>query len=138
MSARPPKLVLWAFVAALAVGAGALWWRLVDEPAIPAPFALPWWLLAIGFVAALLCMVHVTFQGEANSIELSAVPILLGLVYCTPAAVFVANLLAMTLVFVVIRRQPPIKAAFNTASSMLELALAVLVFRAVLGPESAV
>ena len=71
---RPPLLALWSFVFALGALAGLLWWRILDFDALPAPFALPWWLLSIGFAAAMLCMVHVTFQGEAHSIELNAVP----------------------------------------------------------------
>jgi diguanylate cyclase (GGDEF)-like protein len=135
---RPPLLALWSFVFALGALAGLLWWRILDFDALPAPFALPWWLLSIGFAAAMLCMVHVTFQGEAHSIELNAVPMLLGLVFCSPAGLFAANLIALVVVLVVVKRQRPVKAAFNVANSMLELAVAVVVFRAVVGTEPAV
>ena len=84
-------LALWTFVAALGAAAGVLWWRILDYPAVTAPVSLPWWLLAVVFALAMLCMVHITFQGEAFSLELNAVPMLLGLVFCAPSALFLAN-----------------------------------------------
>src|SRR4051812_32003220 len=138
MSRRPPVRAFWPFVAALRGPAGVLWSRILDYPAVTAPFALPWWVLAVAFALAMLCMAHVTFQGESHSIELNAVPMLIGLVFCSTSGLFAANFVAVVVMLVVIRRQPPIKAAFNLANSMLELAVAVIVFGAVLGPESAV
>src|SRR4051794_18092704 len=120
MSRRPPVLALWTFVAALSGAAAVLWWRLLDYGAVAAPFALPWWLLTASFVLAMLCVAHITFQGESHSIELIAVPMLIGLVFSSPSALFAANFLAVVVALVVIRRQPPIKAAFNLANSMLE------------------
>src|SRR5258708_35671071 len=118
MSRRPPVLALWTFIGALGAVAGLLWWRVLDFGSVEAPFSLPWWLLAAGFVATTMLAANVTFQGEAHSIDLVAVPTLVGLIFCSTGGLFVAKLVGLVIVLGLGRRQRPVKFAFNIANNM--------------------
>src|SRR3954470_23324574 len=113
MSRRPPMLALWAFIAALGAVATVLWWRILSFDSVSAPFSLPWWLLAAGFVVTTVLAANVTFQGEAHSIDLVAVPTLVGLIFCSLPGLFAAKLVGLVIVLGLGRRQRPGKFAFN-------------------------
>jgi diguanylate cyclase (GGDEF)-like protein len=138
MSERPSSWPIWLLSGLLTAVAVALWSVVVQFDAVPAPFALPWWVLAIGFALATLFMAHLAFQGQVHAVDLVAVPTLVGLIFCSPGGLLAAKLVGLVIVLGLFRRQRPVKFVFNLANNMVELGVAALVFRAALGPESVV
>ena len=100
--------------------------------------SLPWLILAAGFVVSELLVAHVTFEGQAHTVDLSAVPLLVGLVFCSPYDLLAARLLGLALVLVIHRRQRPIKLAFNLSMFALETCVAVTTFRALAGSHASI
>ena len=45
---------------------------------------LPWWGLALGFLAAERCVVHLHFRRSAHSFSLGDLPLVFGLLFATP------------------------------------------------------
>ena len=78
--------------------------------------------LAATFFVAELGQALVEVRRQAYSFSLSGVPLLLGLLYLPPTWLLVTRLLAALCAFLV-QRASPIKAAFNTASYLLDTAL---------------
>ena len=94
---------------------------------------LSWIKSHLGLLAVLvaLCAIaeHVSFQVHANwSTHAATVPHLAAAVLVPPGLASVAAVLG-TLFYVAHRRQPPIKAAFNTATVGLSVGIAALVVR---------
>ncbi len=126
----------WALTAAIAsvtVAAYAL--SLHPLRPLPVPIALPWWVFALGFACAELFVVHVQTRRDANtfSFSLSEVPLVLGLHFLSPTELVLARLLGAGACLLLYRRLRPVKLAFNLANFALGTALAVLVFRGLLG-----
>jgi diguanylate cyclase (GGDEF)-like protein len=113
-----PTLLIWSF---------ARWAAPIDSPA-----SVPWLFLLAGFAVAELLVAHITFEGHSHSIDVAVVPLLIGLVYCSPAGLLAAGTGGL-IVYCVSRRLPPVKLVFNVVVNALSLGLAVLVFHAVLG-----
>src|SRR3954453_1276095 len=93
---------LWADVAlrrtltlAAALTAGSLWLlaRLLQSPR-PEPHALQlsWWVLAVAFAAAEVCVFHIEVRREAHPFSLSEVPLVLGLLFASPLSLVVGRL----------------------------------------------
>src|SRR3979409_1026352 len=80
----------------LAVFQGVVLWL----PAVAAPISLPWWLLALLFLAVEVFVVHIQFHREAHSFSLSEIPLVLGLYFASPPMLMLAMLVgsAVTLV----------------------------------------
>ena len=116
----------------------AIWSVAWDLSPIPAPHSVPWWVLAAGFAASELLVAHVDFEGQAHTVDLGAVPLLVGLVFCAPHDLLAARLVGLAAVLVIHRRQRPMKLAFNLANTTVELGAATLVFHAVLGSAAVV
>ena len=138
MSERRSAWPVWVLNGLLTVAAVALWAAVVQLDPVASPYALPWWVLAAGFAVATVLSAHVTFQGQVHAIELGTVPMLVGLAFCSPTELLAANLVGVVVARVIVQRQRPVKFFFNLANSMVELGVAALVFRAVLGSGSVV
>ncbi|MGD0875558.1 MAG: EAL domain-containing protein [Acidimicrobiales bacterium] len=91
-------------------------------------------LLTISFAATMLGTVSVHYKGQTYLLVLSEVPLLLGLVIAAPPVLVICCFLGEALALGAIRRQSPPKLAFNLASSAMSSVVAILVYRAVLGP----
>ena len=65
-------------------------------------------------------------------------PLLIGLAFLTPNLLVLSAAAAALFVFAVVRRQPPMKVAFNVAAAGLRIAVAAVVFREILGTHSPV
>src|SRR5262249_53699149 len=129
----PPTYAIWAFIAVLGTVAAALWAVAGGIDPVAAPLSVPVWLLTIGFVITGLLMADVPFEDQSHSLDLGAVPLLVGLVFCPPLGLLAARQVAQLLGLGFQGRQRPIKLVFNLANSAVDVAVAVIVFHAVLG-----
>jgi diguanylate cyclase (GGDEF)-like protein len=89
---------------------------------------LPWWGLALGFLAAERCVVHLHFRRSAHSFSLGDLPLVFGLLFATPIDLVIAGLVGPLLVLLIDRRLPAIKVVFNIAQFTLATCLAVILF----------
>ena len=88
-------------------------------------------------LAAVFCMesafrVHIHFRRNAQSYSLSEIPLIIGLFFVTPEELVIARMLGAVVGLGLLRRQPPIKLAFNLASFAIEAEAATLIFNRVL------
>jgi diguanylate cyclase (GGDEF)-like protein len=93
-----------------------------------APFALPWWALALGFFATETNVVRVRYRDQAQSIPLNELPLVLGLVFASPVELLLGLLLGSTAALLRRRSQSPLQLAFNTSHFFLAGVVATLVF----------
>src|SRR4051812_49524217 len=97
---------------------------------------LPWWALAPVFTLTELVVASVQLRRESLSISFAEVPLVLGLVFCTPRELVLASVLGSA-VGLVRHRTSLLKLTFNSALFALEAALGAFVYHAVLGAHSA-
>jgi len=90
-------------------------------------------LLTVAFAAATIGPISVHYRGQTYEFRLSEVPLLLGFAIATPVVLIVSCLLGEGFAFGVLRRQSPMKLAFNLASNAMCCTISVLVYRALLG-----
>jgi diguanylate cyclase (GGDEF)-like protein len=135
MRRRPSARAAVVVLVASLLGAGAV--ALLAGPlhAIGAPddtLTLPWWALAPLFTLTELTVASVQLRRESLSISFAEVPLVLGLVFCTPRDLVLASILGSA-VGLVYHRQLPHKLFFNSALFAQEAALGAFVYHAVLG-----
>jgi diguanylate cyclase (GGDEF)-like protein len=92
-----------------------------------------WLLLAVLFGISEICVLHVQMRGGARTVSLSEAPLVLGLFFTAPSDLVLARLIGPLVVFAIIRRQSLVKIGVNAAVLLLEVGLAVELFRLVLG-----
>jgi diguanylate cyclase (GGDEF)-like protein len=125
---------VWLLTTGIIVCALALWTSsLRGLTPLPAPVEIPWWALALVFFLTDSYVVHVQFRREAHTISLDEIGLVVGLVALGPGALLLARLLGGGAALYFHRRQRSTKLAFNLAQSALVTAVAVLVFRSLLG-----
>jgi len=130
---------VWALIAAMAGGALVL--ALAHLRHLPALGLHPrpaWWLLAIGFAAAEVCVVHVAFRRNVHIFSLSGLPLVFALIFAAPSTLLLAVLAGPIGVLVVDRRQGAVKVAFNLSLFCLGAAVAATVFHALVPARDAV
>jgi diguanylate cyclase (GGDEF)-like protein len=93
-------------------------------------FTLPWWALALAFVATEANVLHLQVTRQARSVSISELPVVLGLFFAAPVDLAIGWLVGSVVVFVVQRRFSLLKGAFNLALVGAETAVAVAVFHA--------
>ncbi len=103
---------------------------------VHAPLTVPWWALLPAYVAASHFSIDFEFRREARSVGLTHLPLALGLAFVTPVGHIAARGLGHLIDSVFLRRQPPVKVAFNTAAGVLEVAVASVAL-SVMVPEAA-
>jgi len=86
------------------------------------------------FAIVVLAPVSVHYRGQTYLFLLSEVPLLLGLVIAAPVVLVCSRLLGEALAFGVVRRQPPVKLAYNLSSSAMSTVIPIIVYRELLGP----
>lgn len=91
--------------------------------------------MAAGFAVAQRCDFHIHTGRHAQSLNLSEIPLVAGLIMSTPEQL-VAALVLGTAVYGVARRQPPVKLLFNVVQAASEACVALVVYRGVLGPAA--
>ena len=97
---------------------------------------LPWWAIAVGFVVAEACVVHLEFRRSAHSFSLADIPFVFGLVFASGDD-FLAGALLGTGVVYAFRRLAPVKLVFNLAQLALVACVAVVIVHALAVPGDA-
>jgi signal transduction histidine kinase len=104
---------------------------LMTADSIPDPLGrihVPWWMLAAGFAVTEVFVLDVGRSGNERWLSLSEVPLVIGLVFSTPATIVAAQALGVGAVLVLYRRQKPLRCAFNIAHRAATTLVAVFVF----------
>jgi diguanylate cyclase (GGDEF)-like protein len=125
----------WVFTVTLALAVALAWPFVAHLTVVPTQWHVPWPLLAVGFAAGHLVAIRFEFYGEAHEATLSEVPLLIGLVFASTGRLLTATVVG-TVIGVLVRRQPPIKAVFNVSARTAETIVAAVCFHAVLGHHS--
>jgi diguanylate cyclase (GGDEF)-like protein len=129
---RTARLGLAALIAATVAVAAALCAVVVGDLApFDSSIRLTWWMLAIGFAATELFVVHAHVRGSAHSLSLSELPLILGLVLAHPQDVVIAQVVGPAVVLILTRGHSPIKLLFNLAQFALTSSLAVVVLHGI-------
>ena len=102
---------------------------------VMAPVDIPWWTLIPLYVASAHFTIDFEFRREARSLQLSHLPLALGLAFVSPVGHLAACCLGNLTYSVLLRRQGPVKSAFNVTSGAMEVALASMLLLWI-GPES--
>jgi diguanylate cyclase (GGDEF)-like protein len=97
-----------------------------DLPPIMGPH-LSWWGLALGFLVAESCVVHLQFRRSAHSFSLGDLPLVFGLLFASGTDLVVGAVLGSAMTLLIERRLPPVKFAFNTSQFALSACLATLI-----------
>jgi diguanylate cyclase (GGDEF)-like protein len=118
--------VLFVVVAVLAVGMYAGELARVGAPA--GGIQIPWWALALVFLVVEVRVVHLQFRSEAHSLSFSEVGLMLGLFFASPGALLLAQFCGAGVALFAVRRQRPLKIAFNLAQFGFGSCLALLIF----------
>ena len=125
---------VWTWIAALAAASIALYATALSglHSELHGPH-VAWWALAVIFFLAEAFPVHLDFRSETHSLSLSEIGVVLGLFLSTPGSLVLGLVVGACAALVAVRRQRPLKVAFNAAQFALSSGVAVLVFRAVAG-----
>jgi diguanylate cyclase (GGDEF)-like protein len=101
----------------------------------PGTASVPWWVMAILFGLAEVVVLHIQIRREAQTVSVNEVPLLIGLFFASPAALLIGRAVGPFLVFVLHRRQAPIKVVYNTVLVVASGSVALAVW-AVVGGDS--
>jgi diguanylate cyclase (GGDEF)-like protein len=85
-------------------------------------------ILALAFWLVETVPIHLEWAGQAYSMSLSEVPLVLGLFFCPTSLLVAARVIGGGIALACSRKQPPHKLAFNVALQSLEVSLALVVF----------
>ena len=106
---------VWALNAALAAVALALYHHVGGLPAPVAAVAIPWWALALAFAITEISVVHVHFRRSSHTLALGELPLIVGLLFCSPGEVMLAWVAGAALVLLA----TPASASRSASSSTL-------------------
>jgi diguanylate cyclase (GGDEF)-like protein len=132
-----PKAV-WVLNALVGAGALVLFLGPAGRPSALETPHLDWWLLALAFFVAELCVVHLHFRRSAHSFSLADLPLVLGLLFASGHDLLIGGLIGTGLTLAFERRLPPIKVVFNLAQFAFATLLAVVVMNALASPGEAI
>ncbi|HLI54100.1 MAG TPA: GGDEF domain-containing protein, partial [Acidimicrobiales bacterium] len=118
-----------AFVSAAAAGLAVLAVHL-PRPAWD-QYSWAWPIVAISLVLVRMWPVGLHFKRQSQTLDLSGVPVLVGLVMLGASSLILAVTTA-ALVTALLRKSPPVRVAFNVSNQVVGTALALIVFRAAL------
>jgi diguanylate cyclase (GGDEF)-like protein len=124
---------VWLLTAAIAVGAGFAWRVGLTAGHAPGGSWLPWWGIAVAFYVAEALPAHVHFRKQAHTLSATEIGLVFGLFFATPAALFAGQILGAGLALAFLRRQRPLKLAFNIVEQSLCTGVALLVFHSLAG-----
>ena len=126
-----PDSLIWLVSALLGAMGAALW--AFAPPALPHLTPHLWWPAVAGvYVLTSAFALHLPFGRDNHTLALNQAPMVLGLFFLTTDELVMAALVGLGFVQLVVRRNPPIKLAFNMASMLAQVPLACLVFAAML------
>jgi signal transduction histidine kinase len=120
---------VWCLTGVLVAISSAL--LLMTADSMPAPLGrihVPWWVLAAGFAVTEVFVLDVGRSGNERWLSFSEVPLVIGLVFSTPATIVAAQVLGVGAVLALYRRQKPLRCAFSVAQRATTTLVAVFVF----------
>jgi signal transduction histidine kinase len=124
---------VWCFTAALAAVTTVVVLSVTRSMSHPlGGVRVSWWTLAVGSALAELLVLHVRIGRDARALSLSELPLVIGLAFSSPAAIVLAQALGLGVV-VAMRRERPVRAAFQVALRAATTLAAVFVFASVVG-----
>ncbi len=97
------------------------------RPPLHETLEFPWWAMVVAFALVESWVVHLHFRSETGSFSLFELPLVLGLIFVAPQGMWLAAILGVGFALTVVRRQPPIKVAFNVANLSVHVAVAALI-----------
>ncbi|HUP83344.1 MAG TPA: EAL domain-containing protein [Candidatus Limnocylindria bacterium] len=100
---------------------------------LPAPIHLPWPVLAVLFFAAERFVVDLEVRQQTHSFSLSEIALLLALIFAAPSDLLIGQTLGAGLALSLRPGQRPIKFLFNVANFAVCSAVALIVFRLIVG-----
>ncbi len=133
----PTTGVLLVVAAMLGLAVCALELLLHDQSPVTSRVSVPWPVLLVMFAGAEVFVLHVQVKREARTISMSEIPLVLGMFFAPPVTVLTVRIVGAGIVYALYRRQTPLKLLFNATLNAVETGLALVLFRAVLGPTSA-
>ena len=131
---RRPALGVRLCIAMLGVAGVAGAWMAARLPS-PANSLLPWWVSALLFFATSCLVVHIHLRHEAHTVTLVEAPLALGLVLSSPWALLLGSTVGTAAALTLVRRQPPLKLAFNLASHLCIVSAALALVQALSGAD---
>ena len=132
LAAQAAAIRVWLLSLALASAAAIGYVAFVRGlPAIPAPWTIPWPLLAVAFFLTETKVIDVHFRRESHSFSLSELPTVIGFFLMTPTDYLIALLVGSGTALVLVSRQPLLKVGFNLANSAFIAVVMITVFRAI-------
>lgn len=130
---RSPTIRIWLVVAATAAAGAALQKTVALElEPLPADFRIPWWGLAMLFALAQLCAIQLEFRRESHTFTLSEIPLVVGLLFGTPAGLLGGRLLGGCVVLASGRIRL-VKLALDLGVFSLQTAVALIILHLVAG-----
>ncbi len=94
--------------------------------------------VTLGFALSERLIFHVEARNEAQSFTPSEIALATGLLFLNPVELVMARLVGTAIGMALWRRSPLFKVGFNLANFALETALAVVVFRLLIGDEAGI
>jgi len=123
---------MWLFALVMVTTTATIFIQSVHSFEPPAlSVGVPWWSIAALYCLAGLFVVRFQYVRESVSFSLIEVPLVLGLFFISPHQLLAAQVLGILVAVGFYWKQSPLKLFFNLARSSLEVAIAVLVFHAV-------
>jgi diguanylate cyclase (GGDEF)-like protein len=126
----PRSAAVWLWISLLGAAAAAVFATGVHGRAPLVAPHLDWWAVAVGFLVAEICVVHIQFRRSAHSFSLADVPFVFGLAFAGGDAFVLGALAGAGAAWVFHRRMAVVKLAFNLAQLALASSVAFVVLRA--------
>ena len=121
--------LIWGIAGGMAAVAAGLFLAFVQKLATPSHH-LPFLSVAAMFAIAEIAVVSLDVGSQSHTYSLVEVPLVLGLVTLQPKLLVAAWLLGGAFTLGIVRRQSPIKFAYNVAGFALQSVISVLTFHA--------
>jgi diguanylate cyclase (GGDEF)-like protein len=142
---RPPvsrARWIWALNATLVVACAVAGRGAAHDALLPGGRSLPWWVFIGAFMVTDLARFRIEYREQGYDLDLFELALVPGLVLCAPGWLVLARLVSTAVTIGILRRPPLIKLVFNLATTCLRVAVAIVVYQAILshhagGPGSA-
>src|SRR5690349_14617353 len=124
---RRPRARIWSLIAVVDALAFGLWTSVIRHMHLrPHGSPIPWVVLAVVVTICESVPVHLEVRGEAHSVTLTEIPLVVGLLLGTPGGLVLSQVLGVNVARMCFRRQSGIKHAFNAGVSALDVTLSVV------------
>jgi PAS domain S-box-containing protein len=123
---------VWLFALVLDAGALALFLGPLQHlPRFAGHGEISWLLLAGFFLVGELLAVHLEVRGSAHTYSLSEIPTVFALFFASPSEVVICRVIGSAVALVLVRRNSPVKLAFNLGLFAFETSIAVWFFHTI-------